>query len=43
MKRANEAVIRENYPLPTMEDFLPHIGKGRVFTKLDVKDAFHQV
>lgn len=43
MRRANEAVERENHPLPTMEDFLPHIGKGKFFTKLDVKNAFHQV
>ncbi|XP_055916386.1 uncharacterized protein LOC129949139 [Eupeodes corollae] len=43
MRRANEAVQRENHPLPTMEDFLPHIGKGQFFTKLDVKNAFHQV
>lgn len=43
MRRANEAVERENHPLPTMEDFLPHIGKGKVFTKLDVKSAYHQV
>lgn len=26
-----------------MEDFLPHIGKGKLFTKLDVKNAFHQI
>lgn len=43
MRRANEAVLRENHPLPTMEDFLPHLGKGKSFTKLDVKNAFHQV
>lgn len=43
MRRANEAVERENYPLPTMEDFLPHLNKGKIFTKLDVKNAFHQV
>lgn len=43
MRRANEAVERENHPLPTMEDFLPHIGKGHFFAKLDVKNAFHQV
>lgn len=43
MRRANEAVLRENHPLPTMEEFLPHIGKGKVFTKLDVKNAYHQV
>lgn len=43
MRRANEAVLRENHPLPTMEDFLPHLGKGKSFTKLDIKNAFHQV
>lgn len=43
MRRANEAVQRENHPLPTMEDFLPHIGKGKIFSKLDIKNAFHQV
>lgn len=43
MRRANEAVERENHPLPTIEDFLPHLGKGRVFTRLDIKNAFDQV
>lgn len=43
MRRANEAVERENHPLPTIEDFLPHLGKGKVFSKLDVKNAYHQV
>lgn len=43
MRRANEAVLRENHPLPTMEDFLPHLGKAKFFTKLDIKNAFHQV
>lgn len=43
MRRANEAVERENHPLPTIEDFLPHLGKAKVFSRLDVKDAFHQV
>lgn len=43
MRRANEAVERENHPLPTFEDFLPHIGSSKYFAKLDVKNAFHQV
>lgn len=43
MRRANEAVERENHPLPTIEDFLPHLGKAQVFSRLDVKNAFHQV
>lgn len=43
MRRANEAIQRENHPLPTMEDFLPHIGKGSCFAKMDIKNAYHQV
>lgn len=43
MRRANEAIKRENYPLPTMEDFLPQIGNSSFFTKLDIQNAFHQV
>lgn len=43
MRRANEAIERENYPLPTMEDFLPQIGNSKYFAKYDVKHAFHQV
>lgn len=43
MRRENEAIERENHPLPTMEDFLLQIGKSGFFTKLDVKNAFHQV
>lgn len=43
MRRANVAVERENHPLPTMEDFLPHLAKAKIFSRLDVKNAFHQV
>lgn len=43
MRRANEAIDRENYPLPTIEDFIPHMNGANWFTKLDVKNAFHQV
>ncbi|XP_055630900.1 uncharacterized protein K02A2.6-like [Toxorhynchites rutilus septentrionalis] len=43
MRRANEAVDRENYPLPTIEDFLPCLAKAKVFSRLDLKNAFHQV
>lgn len=43
MRRANEAVERENHPLPTMDDFQPHLGEAKWFSKLDVKQAYHQV
>lgn len=43
MRRANTAIERENHPLPTFDDFLPHLGKAKAFSRLDVKNAFHQV
>lgn len=43
MRRANEAVERENHPLPTFEDFLPHLARAVVYSKIDIKNAFHQV
>lgn len=43
MRRANEAVARENHPLPTIENFLPELGNATIFSKLDVREAFHQV
>lgn len=43
MRRANLAVEREIHPLPTMDDFLPQLNEAKVFSKLDVKQAYHQV
>lgn len=43
MRRANQAIHRESHLMPTFEDFLPRLKKARIFSRLDVKDAFHQV
>lgn len=43
MRRANEAILRENHLMPTFEDFLPQLRKAKFFSRLDVKEAFHQV
>lgn len=43
MRRANQAIEREHHPLPTMDDFQPHLGEAKWFSKLDVKQAYHQV
>lgn len=43
MRRANQAIIRENHPLPTMDKFLPKVKNAKYFSKLDIKDAFHQI
>lgn len=43
MRRANTAIIRENHPLPTMDQLLPKVGQAKIFSRLDIKNAFHQV
>lgn len=43
MRRANKAVLREKYPMPTIEDLLPKLKSASVFSSLDIKQAFHQI
>lgn len=43
MRRANLAIMRENHPLPVMDDFLPRLKNATYFSRLDVKNAFHQL
>ncbi|KAI8487249.1 hypothetical protein Bbelb_350470 [Branchiostoma belcheri] len=43
MRRANEAIVRERQPIPTVEDVLHDLNGSTVFSKLDLKWGFHQV
>lgn len=43
MRRPNQAIQREHHVMPTFEDFLPLFKSSRFFSRLDIKDAFHQV
>lgn len=43
MRCANKAIIRENHPLPTMNEMLPNFRQAKYFSWLDIKNAFHQV
>lgn len=42
-KPLNEALRRNRYPLPTIDDVLPLLSKARVFTLLDAKNGFWHV
>ena len=43
MRRVNEAVITDGYPLPRIEDVLDRLSGSRVFSRLDLTDAYHQL
>lgn len=43
MRRANQAVLRETHPLPLVDELLGSINGAVKFSKIDIKDAYHQV
>ncbi|XP_069134370.1 uncharacterized protein [Argopecten irradians] len=43
LKKLNEAVKREHFMLPTLEDIAPRLAAAKVFSKLDASSGFYQV
>ena len=43
MRRANEAIIRERHPIPTIEEVLYDLNGATVFSKIHLKWGFHQI
>lgn len=43
MRRANQAILRESHPLPLIEELLGSLGGAIKFSKLDIKEAYHQL
>ena len=39
----NQVAHVETYPLPCIEDLLASLGKGKLFSKLDLADAYLQL
>lgn len=39
----NKKTVRNNFPLPLVDDCLEYLNKKKVFTLLDLKSGFHQV
>lgn len=43
MRQVNKAILRETHPLPTIEDIRWKLNGATYFSRLDIKDAFHQL
>lgn len=43
MRSANEALVREQYPIPTVDEILQGMNGSAIFSKLDLKWGYHQL
>ena len=43
LKDPKRAIIRNHYPIPTLEDILPKLTEAKCFSLLNAKDGFFQV
>jgi len=42
-RKLNEITIQDLYSLPLINDMLNHLGKGKVFSKFDLRSAYNLV
>ena len=42
-RKLNEITRKDRYPIPLIDETLARIGKAKVFTKLDIRQAFHRI
>lgn len=43
MRRANEAMLRERHPIPTVDEILQSLNGSKIFSKLDLRWGYHQL
>lgn len=42
-RKLNELTRKDRYPLPLIDELLAQISKAKIYTKLDVRQAFHRI
>ena len=43
MREPNRAIGREKHPMPTLDDLIADLNGAKVFSKLDMTQAYHQL
>ena len=43
MREANQAIQRERHVMPTLQDFKAEVNGSKFFSKIDLKQAYHQL
>ena len=42
-RNLNQHIINDSYPLPNINTILQNLGKGKIFSCLDLKQGYHQI
>ena len=42
-RKLNSLTRKDRYPLPLIEETLARLAKAKIFTKLDIRQAFHRI
>jgi hypothetical protein len=42
-RKLNALIKKDRYPIPLIAETIARLSKGKVFTKLDIRQAFHQI
>jgi transposase InsO family protein len=42
-RKLNQLTRKDQYPLPLMDEIFARLGKAKIFTKLDIRQAFHRI
>ena len=42
-RKLNEITIKNRYPLPLIDELRQQTSKAKIFTKLDIREAYHQI
>jgi hypothetical protein len=43
MRQANQAIQRERFLIPTVDELLSDVNGSTIFSKLDFRSAYHQI
>ncbi|XP_053376976.1 uncharacterized protein K02A2.6-like [Mercenaria mercenaria] len=43
MRQANRAILRERHPIPTVDEVIHDMNSATIFSKIDLKEGFHQI